>query len=147
MKNEGVEPVVNFNKVDTIHLAFDVGQPLGEIQTSLRFDENYLDILVFPNPIIVGKSFVLPTIRFLNFLNSYIKTRSGRFYLDEDYLDIAFSARVPYYLLKTYPNESIEDGITNPIDFYLDVKYLLFKVSKGIIGEDEAIDSIKEIWI
>ena len=59
---------------------------------------------------------------------------------------IAFSARVPYYLLKTYPNESIKDGISNSINFYLDAKYPLFKVSKGIIGADEAIDSMKEIW-
>ncbi len=64
-----------------------------------------------------------------------------------DYFFNFFSARVPYYLLKTYPNESIEDSITNTIDFNLDVKYPLFKVSKGIIGADEAIDSIKEIWI
>lgn len=145
IKNESSEPV-DISKIDMIHLTFDVGEPLEEVQVALHFCEKYIDLLAFPHPIIVEKKYVLPTIRFLNFLNSYIKTRNGRFYLDEDFLDVAFSARIPYYLLESHPKESIEDSILGSVDFFLDAKYPLFKVSKGIIDVDEAIDSMKEIW-
>lgn len=117
------------------------------MSTPANFLQKYIDLLAFPHPIIVEKKYVLPTIRFLNFLNSYIKTRNGRFYLDEDFLDVAFSARIPYYLLESHPKESIEVSILGSVDFFLDAKYPIFKVSKGIINADEAIGSMKEIWI
>ncbi|NMA85003.1 MAG: hypothetical protein GX962_14200 [Epulopiscium sp.] len=138
--------LVDISEVDTIHLTYDVGEPIGEIQMSLRFDKTYMDKLAFPHPIIVNEKYILQITRFLNFLNSYNKTWNGRFYLDEDYLDIAYSARIPYYLLDAYPNKSMKGGVSTPIDLYLDIKYLLFKVSKGIIGAEEAIEGMKELW-
>lgn len=146
MKNESSEPI-DISKVDMMHLTFHIGEPLEEVQITLEFCEKYIDLLAFPHPIIVDKKYVLPTIRFLNFLNSYIKTMNGRFYLDEDSLDVAFSARIPYYLLQSYPKESVADSIVGSIDFFLDAKFLLFEVSKGIIDAEKAIDSMREIWI
>jgi|LSQX01.2.fsa_nt_gb hypothetical protein len=137
---------IDISKIDTIHLTFAVGDPIGEIQMSLQFDESYLDILAFPHPIIVDKTYALQIAKFLNFLNTYNKTWSGRFYLDEDFLDIAYSVRIPYYLLDAFPNESMVNGISIPIDLYLDIKYLLYKVSKGIIESEEAIEGMKGIW-
>lgn len=146
MKNGSSNPI-DLSKVDMIHLTYYVGEPFGEVQITLKFCEKYIDLLAFPHPIIVDKKYVLPIIRFLNFLNSYIKSMNGRFYLDEDFLDVAFSARIPYYLLESHPKESIADSIVGLIDFFLDAKFLLFEVSKGIIDAEKAIDSIREIWI
>ena len=146
MKNESSE-LVDISKVDMLHLTFYVGEPFGEVQITLKFCEKHIDLLAFPHPIIIDKKYVLSTIRFINFLNSYIKSLNGRFYLDEDFLDLVFSARIPYYLLESYPKESIADSIVGSIEFFLDAKFVLFEVSKGIIDVDKAIDSMREIQI
>lgn len=140
------ETPVDISKIDTIHLTFDVGESIGEIQMSLRFDETYLDILAFPHPIIVDKTYTLQITRFINFLNTYNKTWSGRFYLDEEFLDIAYSVRIPYYILDAFPIKSMVNGVSTPIDLYMNINYLLFKVSKGMIEVEEAIKGMKEIW-
>lgn len=145
MKNESNKPI-DISKVDVIHLTFDMGEPLKEIQVSLHFCEKYIDLLAFPHPIIVEKKYALPTIRFLNFLNTYIKSPNGRFYLDEEFLDVAFSARIPYYLVEAYPKESTVDIISVAVDFFLDASYPLFNVSKGIIDVNQAIYNMEEIW-
>lgn len=145
MKDEGNAPILLQN-VDVIHLIFAMGQPLKEVQLSIRFDNIYVDILAFPHPVIVKPDCVSHTIRFLNFVNNYLKTWNGRFYLDEEFLDIAYSARIPYYLLEVYPSNSISAGVTEPIDFYKDIQHSLFGVAQGIITSTTAILNMKVLW-
>ena len=105
---KGGDSPVLLQDPDVIHLTFAMGHPLKEVQLSIRFDETYADILAFPHPVIVKPDCILHAIRFLNFVNNYLKTWNGRFYLDEEFLDVAYSARIPYFLLEMYPSESIQ---------------------------------------
>ena len=78
-------------KADMWNLSFAVGAPLGEIQVTLAFHKEWIDILAFPHPRIIDEDYVSEMVRFVNCLNGYVKLQNtnGRFYVDENDLDVA----------------------------------------------------------
>lgn len=143
--NENKGPI-DLAKIDSLHVRFGIGEPLGEVQMSVRFSDNYFDLLAFPSPIMVDENFASATIRFINTLNHYMKMGNGRFYLDESTMDVAISVRIPYYYLKAFPLESVDDSISGSMAFYMDVGYPIYHVSRGNMTVKEACDYIRDIW-
>lgn len=138
--------LVEVAKLDTLHLRFKIGEPLKEIQMSVTFCDKYFDLLAFPSPIMVDEKFSLSTIRFINFLNSYLKMGNGRFYLDQETMDVAISVRIPYYFLQAFPLESVDKSIIGSIEFYIDVGYSLYQVSNGCMTVEVACDYMNRVW-
>ncbi len=138
--------LVEVAKLDTLHLRFKIGEPLKEIQMSVTFCDTYFDLLAFPSPIMVDEKFSLSTIRFINFLNQYLKMGNGRFYFDQETMDVAISVRIPYYLLQAFPLESTDKSIIGSIVFYIDAGYPLYHVSNGRMMVEEAYDYMNKIW-
>jgi hypothetical protein len=79
-------------------------------------------------------------------MNSHVKAGNGRFYLDEEYLDIAYSIRVSYFILEAFPIESIQNSIFAALDFYVDAASPLYSVSKGNISTEEACNYMDKLW-
>lgn len=137
---------IDIKKANGLHYTFEIKKPMSEIQISVTFLDKYFDVLAFPHPVIVDKRFVLNVVRFLNYLNGYIKMGNGRFYLDEEFLDVAFSVRVPYYILEAFPAESVENSISGSIAFFIDFARPLYHVSKGSLSVEEACKYVDEIY-
>lgn len=142
------EPI-ELSKINQLHLSFKTENFLNEIQMAISFYDDYYDVLAFPHPFIVTDTSITSIskiVRFLNFLNSYIKMGNGRFYLDEDFADIVFSVRIPYYVLEAFPLESIENSVAGTLNFYMDIAEPLYNVVKEEITIEEAYSYMKEIW-
>lgn len=105
--------------IETWHLAFGVNYPLHELQMTLVFKDRYVDILCFPDPIILKPEYNIVALKMVNYINWNVKV-NGRFYVD-DYCDIAYSMRIDYNTLDLIPHEcakEIECAVENYIDVF-----------------------------
>lgn len=137
--------IVDIRNLNTIHMTYFMGSNIKQIQTTVTFEEKYLDSLSFVSPRILRKEYVNESIRFINFVNGYIKSGNGRFYIDEEYLDIAYAIRIQYYIFEQFENECTEDMLSVVMDFYNDISVPLWNVATGIWSADEGIECIKDM--
>jgi len=135
-------------KSDMWNLSFLVGAPLGEIQVTLDFREEWIDVLAFPHPRIVDEDCVLEIVRFVNCLNGYVKLQdtNGRFYVDETDLDVAYSARLSYRYLELLPQEAVSHGVLGFLGFVADAAVPLYSVGQGEMTLEEGIQFMVEMW-
>lgn len=140
---------VDITQIDTLHYEFDVDRFPGQLQMTVAFfEDGYCDLLMYVHPVIVDRQHVVPVVRFINFINSNFKPHncSGRFYVDEESLDIAFVARQSYTTLQEHPANCIKNCVSAPICFFQDMADPLYMVSKGSITYEQATLHMEEIW-
>lgn len=133
---------------DEWSLSFPVGQPLGEVQITLSFKQGWVDILAFPHPRIIKEEYILEMVRFVNCLNGYIKVHdtNGRFYVDENDLDVAYSARISYEYLEYLPQKAVSQGVLGLLGFVADTAIPLYCVGKGEMTAEEGCRYLVELW-
>lgn len=85
-------------KPDLWHFTFQMDAGLPEIQMTLEFTDDHLDILAFPHPIIVNDDNFYDLLRIVNNINWNLKSL-GRLYID-DYNDLVYSLRLKYSSLE-----------------------------------------------
>ncbi len=124
-------------------------EPLKELQLTVSFFENFVDMLLFPHPTILDKEInTLEAIRFINYVNSYSKPHNsnGRFYIDEEYSDVVFSSRITYDYIEKFPKKYLGDCIITPMNYFTDIGTLLFDVCTGIMTAESACNCLRSIW-
>ena len=133
---------------DIWNLSFSVGAPLHEIQITLTFCEDWVDVLAFPHPRVIKEKYVLEMVRFVNSLNGYVKLQNtnGRFYVDEDYLDVVYSARLSYRYLDVMPQAAVCHGILGFLGFVMDMALPLYQIGQGIMTAKEGCQYMMELW-
>ncbi|MGM9602759.1 MAG: hypothetical protein ACI3W5_14405 [Faecousia sp.] len=133
---------------DMWNLSFPVGAPLGEIQVTLAFHKEWIDVLAFPHPRIIDENRVLEMVRFVNCLNGYVKLQdtNGRFYVNENELDVAYSARLSYQYLELRPQEAVSHGVLGFLSFVADAAVPLYHIGKGEMTADEGCQYMVELW-
>lgn len=135
-------------KADMWNLSFAVGAPLGEIQVTLDFHKEWIDVLAFPHPRIIDENRVSEMVRFVNCLNGYVKLQNtnGRFYVDENDLDVAYSARIGYKYLELLPQEAVSHGVLGFLGFVADAAVPLYQVGQGEMTAEEGCRYMEELW-
>ena len=119
---------ISFTILDSkFHYSFYANEPLQELQLTVSLFNNFCDILLFPHPIILDKENTLEAIRFINIVNSHCKPHNsnGRFYVDEEYLDIVFSSRISYDYIEAFPKKYIEDSVVSPMNYFFNISTLI----------------------
>ena len=101
-------------------------------------------MLAFPHPVVLKEECVDETVKLTNYVNSIIKV--GRLYVDTDYLDIAFSARVPYYIFEVFETEGIDFSLNSALCFCYDLGHILYAVATGERLAVEGMQSVDDIW-
>ena len=142
------EIVASSLNADMWNLSFSVGAPLGEIQVTLAFHKEWVDVLAFPHPRIINEDSVLEMVRFVNCLNGYVKLQdtNGRFYIDESDLDMAYSSRLNYKYLELLPQEAVSHGVLGFLSFVADAAVPLYCVGQGDMTAEEGCRYMVELW-
>ncbi len=133
-------------QINEIHLIFKMDSRKYELQSSMLFEENWVDILTFISPIAVkvGSREYMEVLETVNVINWASKSTTGRMYLD-DVGDIAYSLRFTYEWLDKYPEIVIRE-YESAIQYYEDLFTLLIEVAEGKKNYDEARSFIEMMW-
>lgn len=128
------------------HLCFNMDSKRYELQSSMMFEEEWVDILTFisPTAVKVESYEYMEVLKTVNFINWASKSTTGRLYLD-DAGDIAYSLRFTYDWLEKYPEIVIHEYET-AIQYYEDLFTLLIEVAEGKKNYDEARSLIEMMW-
>ncbi|HCW04527.1 MAG TPA: hypothetical protein DGK91_08365 [Clostridium sp.] len=110
---------------------------------TIKFNESFLDVLVFPHPIIVNDNNFYDLLRIINYINWNLKGL-GRLYID-DYRDLAYSLRIKYDFLEKMPEFTLGE-LEFAIDIYSDLFKTIFDISEGEISYDDGKRQIELIW-
>lgn len=132
----------------TFPMAVQLEMPWGEVQVSIEFLNDWIDVLAFPHPRIIEKDCVVATVRFINCLNNFVKLQNtnGRFYVDEHDLDVAYSARINYRYLEFFPKEAVDHGVLGCLRFVADIAIPLYQVGHGEMTYEEGRQYISDLW-
>lgn len=127
-----------------MHLSFRIDL-FYELQTSMTFEESYVDILTFVSPIILEpeSETYYRVIELVNYIQWYIKG-FGRMYVDNEG-NIAYSLRFKYSFLESN-SEMVLDEYQTCIDYYSDLFTIIHDVAKRKIDVDDGMKLIDEIW-
>lgn len=133
-------------QINEMHLIFKMDSRKYELQSSMLFEENWVDILTFisPTAVNVGSKEYMEVLKTVNYINWASKSTTGRMYLD-DYGDIAYSLRFTYDWLDNYPEIVIREYET-AIQYYEDLFTLLLEVAENKIIFEDARDFIEQMW-
>lgn len=127
-----------------MHLSFRLDL-FYELQTSMTFEETYVDILTFVSPIIIEpeSETYYRVIELVNYIQWYIKS-FGRMYVDAEG-NIAYSLRFKCTFLESNP-EIVIDEYQTCIDYYSDLFSIIHDVAKRKIDVDDGMKLIDEMW-
>lgn len=131
---------------NTIHLSFIMDSKCYNLQMTIKFEENWVDILCFISPTILTKKYndnYWEALQTINYINWNIKSW-GRFYIDS-YGDIAYSLRLNYDVIEKMPDESTKE-IETAIDYYSDLFVPLLNVCQGKAKFDDIKQFIDDMW-
>lgn len=135
-------------QINEMHLTFKMDSNCYELQSSMVFEENWMDILTFISPRVVKHDYdeleYIDILKTINFINWVSKSSCGRMYLD-DYGDIAISLRFTYDWLEKYPDTVISEFETS-IQYYEDLFTIILDVANGKKDYYEAKTFITEMW-
>jgi hypothetical protein len=117
-----------------------------ELQASLDFQEDWVDVLIFisPTPLEVGTKNYWQASQTVNYVNCYCKA-FGRFYIDL-HGDLAYSLRFKYDFLEAEPHMVIAE-IQVAIEYYIDLFATLLGVCLGKISFDKVRLLIDESFL
>ena len=133
-------------QINELHLCFKMDSQKYELQTSMMFEPNWVDILTFisPTAVKVESAVYMEVLKTVNYINWASKSTTGRMYLD-DYGDIAYSLRFTYDWLDKYPEIVIRE-YESAIQYYEDLFMLLLEVAENKIIFEDARDFIEQMW-
>ena len=133
-------------QINEMHLCFRMDSKKYELQSSMLFEENWVDILTFisPTAVIVESAEYAEVLKIINFINWASKSTTGRMYLD-DVGDIAYSLRFTYEWLDKYPEIVIHE-YEAAIQYYEDLFTLLLEIAEGKQDYNEAKSFIEMMW-
>lgn len=133
-------------QINEMHLIFKMDSRKYELQSSMLFEENWVDILTFisPTAVNVGSKEYMEVLKTVNFINWASKSTTGRMYLD-DAGDIAYSQRFSYAWIEKYPDIVIHE-YEAAIQYYEDLFTLLLEVAENKKTFEEARDFIEQMW-
>ena len=133
-------------QMNELHLTYKMDSKTHELQTSMMFEESWVDMLTFisPTAVDVDSSEYLEVLKTINFINWSSKSSCGRMYIDS-YGDIAYSLRFTYLWIENYPEVFI-DEYEAAIKYYEDLFAVLLDVAFGRKSSKEAIAFITEMW-
>ena len=128
-----------------LHLSFQMGSNTHGLQSSINFEENWIDVLTFISPTVlkVKSDYYCHAIQTVNYVNWYTKG-AGRFYIDE-YGDLAYSFRTNYDLLEKDSPIVIKE-LETTIAYYSDLFNLFLDVCLGRKSFNDFRQSIDEMW-
>jgi len=128
-----------------LHLSFQMDSKTHELQTSMNFEDDWLDILTFisPTAMEIESDEYNEALKTVNYINWNIKS-NGRFYVDT-YGDLAYSLRIKYDFLGAEPHMAINE-IEVAIDYYSDLFIPLLDVCLGKKIFNDAKVFIDEMW-
>lgn len=138
--------LVALDECNMLHLNVPLHNALGIVQTAITFEDNYVDVRTFPDPILVDvndRDQCLRIIESLNIINAYIKM--GRYYLDIDSGDIALWTRIQYWALEKLP-ETLTEAVITQYEYYEDLGETIMGCVNGTISVLEARSLIAEKW-
>lgn len=133
-------------QINELHLCFKMDSQKYELQTSMMFKPNWVDILTFisPTAVKVESAVYMEVLKTVNYINWASKSTTGRMYID-DYGDIAYSLRFTYDWLDKYPEIVIRE-YESAIQYYEDLFTLLLEVAENKKTFEEARDFIEQMW-
>ena len=133
-------------QINELHLCFKMDSQKYELQTSMMFKPNWVDILTFisPTAVKVESAVYMEVLKTVNYINWASKSTTGRMYLD-DFGDIAYSLRFTYDWLDKYPEIVIRE-YESAIQYYEDLFTLLLEVAENKKTFEEARDFIEQMW-
>ena len=128
-----------------LHLTFQMECKTHELQTSMEFQDAWVDILTFisPTTLKIESDEYYEVLKTVNYVNCYTKA-NGRFYVDT-YGDLAYSLRIKYDFLDAEPHMAISE-IEATIDYYADLFIPLLDVCLGKKSFNDAKVFIDEMW-
>lgn len=133
-------------QISELHLCLKMDSQKYELQTSMMFEPNWVDILTFisPTAVRVESEAYMEVLKTVNFINWASKSTTGRMYLD-DFGDIAYSLRFTYDWLEKYPEIVIRE-YESAIQYYEDLFTLLLEIAEGKKDYNEAKSFIEMMW-
>lgn len=128
-----------------LHLSFQMDCKTHELQSSMDFQEKWLDILTFISPTVlkIGSDAYWQAMQTVNLVNWYTKA-AGRFYIDTNG-DLAYSLRINYDFLEKEPYMAIKE-IEAAIDYYADLFVPFLDVCLGKKTYIDVKKFIDEMW-
>ena len=126
-----------------LHMTFKMDDNKYDLQITLDFYNDFVDVLAFINPTVLIDDYYEETLKTVNnHINHYVKAE-GRFYIDE-YKDIVYSLRLPNSMIENTPVAAIHE-IHGAIYYFEDVFQLLIAVATGKKSYDECHDFIAQM--
>ncbi len=116
------------------------------VQTAITFEDSYVDIRTFPDPILIDpkdRIRCLSVMELLNYINLYIK--QGRCYLDVRSGDIAVWKRIPYWVFEKVP-EVLTDAVIAQYEYFEDLGDAIRGCADGSLSTGSAMALIEEKW-
>ena len=128
-----------------LHLSFQMDSNSHELQSSMDFQENWLNVLTFisPTALKIGSDAYWQALLIVNYVNWYTKS-AGRFYIDS-YGDLAYSLRINYDFLDKEPHMAIKE-IEAAIDYYADLFIPFLDVCLGTKSFNDTKIFIDDMW-
>jgi len=145
-KDTPEQRLIPLDQCDMLHLSVPLDNTLGVVQTAITFQESYVDIRTFPDPILVDprdRAQCLRVMELLNFINFYIK--KGRCYLDIYTGDIAIWERIPYWVFEKAP-EVLTDAVNAQYEYLEDLGDAVKGCADGSLSAGEAMTLVEEKW-
>ncbi len=133
-------------QINEMHLCFQMGAMKYELQSSIIFQADWIDILTFisPTAVKVDSAAYMELLQTVNYINWLAKSTTGRMYIDSAG-DLAYSQRFTYYWLDKYPDIVIHE-YESAILYYEDLFTLLIEVAENKKIFEEVRDYIDQIW-
>ena len=133
------------SRINEIHLFFDMDSKY-ELQSSMMFENSWVDILTFISPTAVNarSAAYMEVLKTVNFINWSSKSATGRMYLDNAG-DIVISQRFVYDWLDKYPEIVIKE-YESSIQYFEDLFTLLIDVAENRKSFKEAAEHMELMW-
>ncbi|MCM1539298.1 MAG: hypothetical protein NC254_12990 [bacterium] len=150
MKPEHSGTVISFLRKEDWHLFIEMHSPLVpslSLQVSICVEDKAVRTLLFPSPIIINSGNVYQFVRLSNVANQYLYRGNalGRFWVDEESLDLAYELILEEYLIEHYTEEVGKQLIDIPLAHFRDCHIPLMMLAGNAWKADTAISYLKEL--
>lgn len=118
-----------------------------ELQLQANFNQNDVEIMIFPDPRIIEEKNLESVVRFVNAVNSYRINYNllGSFIVLEDDLDIAFCTSLNYDLIENYDDYFLY-SVIKPIDIFCEIFLSLYLLSIGHMNLEFSLQMLDKKW-
>lgn len=118
-----------------------------ELQLQANFNQNDVEIMIFPDPRIIEEKKLESVVRFVNAVNSYRINYKllGSFIVFEDDLDIAFCTSLNYDLIENYDDYFLY-SVIKPIGIFCEIFLSLYLLSIGHMTLEFSLQMLDKKW-